>query len=136
MPPTLPAKPLWLLLLALSLGACAAISENERMTGLDNTLKNYERAIRWADFDAAYGFHRWGDGDDPTPPKRLGNVRVTQYQLVNSHMATDNLSYTQTVRISYYLLDSPRERQIIDRQRWEYDEKAGRWWLASPPPQF
>jgi len=136
MPRSVPLKALWLLLPAVLLGACASLDKNERLTSLDNTLKNYDRAIRWVQFDAAWAFHKWDEGERQAPPASLKNVRVTEYKVVATHMAVDNLSYTQTVHIAYYLLDSPRERRLTDRQRWEYDADAKRWWLVSEMPQF
>lgn len=127
---------LWLLLPALLLSACASISKSERMDGLNNTLKNYKRDIRWGEFDAAWSFRLWGEDNREEPPEKLKDLRVTDYKVVNTHMSTDNLSYTQTVHISYHLADSPRVRKIIDRQKWEYDEEAKRWWLVSDVPQF
>ncbi len=131
-----PTHALCLLLPALLLSACANISKSERMDGLNNTLKSYKRDIRWGEFDTAWAFHRWETNERKEPPEKLKDLRVTDYKVVNTHMSADNLSYTQTVHISYHLADSPRVRKLIDRQKWEYDEEAKRWWLVSDMPQF
>ncbi len=127
---------LWLLLPALLLSACANISKSERMDDLNNTLKNYKRDIRWGEFDTAWSFRRWEEGKREEPPETLKGLRVTDYKVVNTHMGADNLSYTQTAHISYHLADSPSVRKIVDRQKWEYDGEAKRWWLVSNMPQF
>ncbi len=129
-----PANILWLLLAALLLSACATTSA--RMDSLDRTLKDYDRAIRWGQFDAVYAFRKWGDEQRPVASKSLQNLRVTQYKVLSSDLSPDKLKYTQVVKIHYYLLDSPRERQVTDRQKWEYDEEQKRWWLTSEIPAF
>jgi len=134
MPKFAPAHTLWLLLPVLFLSACATTSG--RLDDLDRTLKNYDRAIRWGQFDAAYSFRKWEPNTQPAAPKSLQNLRVTQYKVLSTDLSIDKQSYTQVVKISYYLLDSPRERQTTDRQKWEYDEEQKRWWLASEIPAF
>ncbi len=134
MPKLIPAKTLWLLLPALLLGACATTSG--RMDDLDRTLKNYDRAIRWGQFDAVYAFRQWKDEERPTAPQSLKNLRVTQYKVLSTDLSIDKQRYTQVVKIHYYLLDSPREREVTDRQKWEYDEEQKRWWLVSEIPAF
>ena len=134
MPKFTPANALWLLLPALLLSACATTSA--RMDSLDRTLKDYDRAIRWGQFDAVYAFRKWEDDQRPVAPKSLQNLRVTQYKVLSSDLSIDKLSYTQVVKIHYYLLDSPRERQVTDRQKWKYDEEQKRWWLISEIPAF
>jgi len=129
-----PAKTLWLLLPVLLLSACATTSG--RLDSLDRTLKDYDRAIRWGQFDAVYAFRKWEDEQRPVAPKSLQNLRVTQYKVLSTDLSIDKLHYTQVVKIQYYLLDSPRERQVTDRQKWEYDEEQKRWWLSSDIPAF
>ena len=134
MPTSTRAQMLWLILLAVFLSGCA--TSTERMDDLDHTLRNYKKTIRWADFDSAYGFRKWEAGSQSSPPESLKNVRVTRYEVGNSDLSTDKMSYTQVVRISSYLLDSARERQLTDQQKWEYDEENGHWFLISEMPEF
>lgn len=124
----------WLILMAVFLVGCATTTE--RMDDLDNTLRAYKKSIRWADFAAAYSFRKWQEGDVQAPPESLKDVRVTRYEVGNSQLSKDKLSYSQVVKISYYRMDSAREREIIDRQRWEYDETSARWMLVSEIPAF
>lgn len=126
---------LWLLLpLVLFLGGCA--STTERMDDLGDTLRNYKKSIRWAQFEQAYSFRKRQDGSDAMPQQSLENVRVTKYTEGGSQLSADKLHFSQTVRISYYLLDSPREREVTDQQQWVYDSEKGRWELTSELPKF
>lgn len=133
MPPSPSLRPLWLLV-ALLLGACA--TSGQREDALNRTLRQYEKAVRWVQFDAVYAYHRWSEGGQPAPPAALRNVRVTRYHVNNSQLSDDALHYHQTVTIHYYLLDSPRERSIVQRQQWEYDPGQKRWLQTGPPPAF
>lgn len=134
MPTSNRVQMLWLIMLAVFLGGCA--TSTERLDDLDRTLRNYKKTIRWADFDTAYSFRKWEEGSRSVPPESLKNVRVTRYEVGKSDLSSDKMSYIQMVRIFYYRLDSARERQLTDRQKWEYDEEKGHWYLTSEMPEF
>ncbi len=134
MPTSTLARALWSILLAMFLVGCA--TSTQRLDDLDHTLRNYKKMIRWADFGSAYTFKKWEQGDQAAPPASLENVRVTRYEVGNTHLSTDKMTYTQTVRISYYLMDSARERQLMDHQKWVFDKEKGRWFLISDIPKF
>ena len=123
----------WLGLLALLLGGCATTSD--RMYQLDTTLRAYENALRWSNFDLAYSFQRPDLVASGHPRPRAG-IRVSAYEVINQQPDKDGLQVAQTVQIRYYHLDSARERSLIDRQRWAYAPEHKRWFLASSPPAF
>lgn len=121
-------------LLLLGLAGCATTAD--KMDRLNRTLRAYEKNIRWAKFDAAYSFHKWEAGEQPSIPRHLKEIRVTGYDVTGTHFDPKTMTATQTVSIRYYSMETSRERTLEDRQRWQYNEDIKRWQLISPPPTF
>lgn len=114
----------------LLLSACA--TSTDRAFELDNTLRAYENAIRWSDFERAKAFYK---SDAPTVFGVKG-VRVTGYDVTRQDASEDGLLIKQTVEIRYYRHDDVRVRKVVDEQEWDYDREHGRWRLKSPAPQL
>ena len=121
-------------LIALVLSACA--TEADLMDSLNKSLRGYEKAIRWAKFDAAYSFHKW-DGDAPaTLPASMENIRVTNYETTGQKFDPKAKIMKQMVILRYYSTDSLRELTLKLPQEWKYFPEQKRWYLISDPITF
>lgn len=114
-----------------------------RMTkkkALDNTLYQYAKVFRWADYDTAMTYFS-PDIDEQHKPSSLDIQRLKQFN-VSSYVSTPILpgpndnAVIQDVKLSLYNIHTKRERLITDRQVWEYDTENKRWWLTSGFPQL
>ena len=121
------------LLLAL-LGACS--TTYDKTDKLHSSLKGYEKALRWAKFEAAYSFHKWDEKEQPSIPKHLKDIRLTKYEVRNRIFDEKTMTAKQTVAISYYNTGNLREKSLEDKQRWKYFPDKERWYLMSKPPSF
>ncbi|MCK4587570.1 MAG: hypothetical protein KAU29_09515, partial [Gammaproteobacteria bacterium] len=121
-------------LLFLLLGACA--TTYDKMDKLNSTLRAYEKALRWAKFDMAYSFHKWDSNEQPSIPKHLKNIRLTNYSVNSRSFDEKTMTAKQTVTIGYYNQNNLRERSLDDKQQWEYFPDKKRWYLISKPPIF
>jgi hypothetical protein len=119
------------------------VSCGGRMTkkkALDNTLYQYAKVIRWADYDTALTYFS-PDIDKKHKPSRLDIERLKQFN-VSSYVASPILpgenenAIIQDVKLSLYNVHTKRERVVIDRQTWEYDSDNKRWWLTSGLPKL
>jgi hypothetical protein len=125
-----------LAVLMVSVGA-GCVSSMRKMSRLEDTLRSYETAIRWSDFDAASRFQAADAAPQPTVDyDRLADVKVTAYEVRESGVSEDKSEATQTVGIEYYDVNTMRQFSVIDRQTWTYDEKRKRWLLKSGLPPF
>lgn len=123
-----------ILLLSLFVGCAGTPKELEQ---LEDTMRAYERAIRWGDYDLASKFRKDTKADEIVKlRKRLKPIRVTSYRVVYSKVESDHKTAEQVVDISYYHEEYAVERSITDKQKWEYDSDSEHWILASPLPQF
>ena len=121
-------------LLLMLPGACATTSD--KMDKLNSTLKGYEKALRWAKFEAAYSFHRWDKDEQPSIPGHLKNIRLTSYSVSNRKFDAKTMTAKQKVAISYYNKNNLREKSLVDKQRWKFFPDEERWFLMSKPPTF
>ena len=106
---------------------------------LQASLKTYELAVRWNDFDAA--------SESLDPLTLQGELfseqdeayykvfQITGYMPKSSSM-TEDMVYTQRVELRIVDRDTQVERIKTDRQSWRYDAAAKRWWLTSGLPKL
>jgi len=123
-------------LITLLLGACAGIENAEKMDNLNKTLRGYEKAIRWAKYDAAYSYHKWEDDVQPSIPKDIENFRVTKYETFGQKFSEKDMIMKQTLKLRYYNTESQREKALQQIQEWKYYPKLERWYLISAPLTF
>ncbi|HEC20774.1 MAG TPA: hypothetical protein ENI97_15780 [Gammaproteobacteria bacterium] len=128
--------PQWfaVVLASLLLGACA--TQGDIMDKLNTTLRGYEQAVRWGQFDAVYSFHRWPDEQEPSLPANMENIRITKYAASGQRLDPKKMIMKQTVTLSYYNTDDQRVRSIKHRHEWKYFPKLKRWYLISDPITF
>jgi len=118
----------------LLLGACA--TQGEIMDNLNKTLRGYEKAVRWAEFDAAYSYHKRETNQETTIPANMENIRVTKYESSGQQFDPQKLAMKQTVTLHYYNTDDLRERSLKLRHEWKYFPESKRWYLISAPVVF
>jgi hypothetical protein len=61
---------------------------------------------------------------------------VTNYKVKQTIISEDQAKIIQIVDFQYYRLTDVTVKTLIDRQKWEYDEEQGRWFLQSDLPAF
>ncbi len=125
------------LVVSVLLNACGGNSK--RKMALDDTLSRYASAIRWGDFAGASRFLDPLIDPAKRPTKldmaRYKNLRVSSYMPQPIQPGSDKNRIIQPVRISFYNRYTNRERTILDRQEWRYDEEDKRWYLSSGLPK-
>lgn len=129
----------WLaLILALVLGGCASAGK-KTMTEREKTFRGYASAIRWSEFETAWGFVDPAiRAEKPLTDleiERFRQVQVTNYT-VRSLVEEADGTVEQVVEISLIGKHTQVERTIIDRQKWTYDAENKHWWLASGLPDI
>jgi len=137
MPTSISAKiPTAILILPLLLlMACA--STQEQMYALDKSFNAYERALRWQEVDVLVAFHK-NEHENLTTEKRkyLKQFRVTSYNVVFSNVEVDGNHANQVIELKYYKKDTITIHELTINNKWEYDEKAQRWYLTNNLPDF
>ena len=126
-----------LLLMTLLLTGCGQKATRER--SLDVTLKAYAKVVRWNEFERALKFIDPELKESLTPKgvewERYAQIRISGYQDAPPVMEDDGTA-TSVVKIDVYNIHTFKERAIVDRQSWRYDEKADNWYLTTGLPKL
>jgi hypothetical protein len=120
------------ILLSGILHACATQSDVQRH--LDDTLRAYERALRWEGLDKAASFQKNPQTIGDRERRRLKHIQITAYNILSASYTPTRA--TQLVEIRYYNDLNVVERTYTDRQTWEYDKGRQRWYLVSALPRL
>ena len=121
-----------LLLILLTYG-CAS---DHKVKVLDDSLKVYSAAIRWGDFHGATKFFKNPALVNKVDFNKLKSIKVTSYNVVQTSMSNSGSQLNQIVIIRFYDSNDGREREITDKQLWEYNEERELWLLITPMPAF
>lgn len=120
--------------LAVALMTVSCFATMGKMQKLDDTLRVYEGAIRWSEFELANSL---GAQQQSAPDlTRLQTIRVTGYQVKHSDVSEDAREAQQTVLIQYYDTQTMRQETIVHNQQWHYDEEKQRWLVQPNLPSF
>lgn len=104
--------------------------------GLEAATRAYHSAIRWGDFEGAYGLLAPELRTEAELPAVLADLRVTRYEVLQPPVIRPDDSATQTVSIEYLFEYNQVVRSLTDRQVWRWDDDAKTWWLHSGLPAF
>ena len=124
--------------LTLLLMGCAGLDMGkENWKKFDETSRAYIMALRWGEYETAYGFKRPPKIDDEVPDSQdLSDVRVTSHRVKQTIFSEDKMTVMQIVDFQYYRMRNVTVKTVTDRQKWEYDEEKERWYLISGLPNF
>ncbi len=131
-------KTLILIIICSLLAACGGRMSKKQ--SLDHTLFQYAKVIRWADFNTAMNYFS-PDIDETNKPSTVDIERIKQFG-VSSYVAApilpgeDENSIIQDVQLKLYNLHTKREKVVVDRQIWTYDEETKRWFLTTGLPKI
>ncbi|MCP5143573.1 MAG: hypothetical protein H6978_02000 [Gammaproteobacteria bacterium] len=121
----------------LVLGGCNSVREDRSLRALDETLRAYDRLIRWGLFDEALNYVRTRDGRDlEINLENYEGVHVTRLDPQAQALADDNTEARLQNRLQYYLDNAAVVKTTTDNQLWWYDEEAKRWFLDTGLPVF
>lgn len=122
--------------LVLGLVGCS----NKQQRTFQNTLDTYGSLIRWGDFAGALNFVH---PDERPETKRMNfelqrfeQIRVTSYIPLSTTGGPSPNTVIQIVEMRVANRHTAQERQLRDRQVWQFDEEDERWWLMSGLPDI
>ena len=107
-------------------------------TALDEIQYTWSAAIRWGDFEGAWGLvdpkvreaHPMTDLDF----SRFKQVQISTYRDTGSSVLGGEV--VRDIEIGVINRNTLAERSVRYRERWRYDEAAKTWWLTSGMPDL
>ena len=121
------------LLMGLLLGGCASVPEELEV--LDTTLKNYEKAMLWSEYDYILTSHK-GQKMSQYQHERLKSIKVTSYDVLKSKLMPGGKNFVQLIDMKYYNRSYGVVRSIRVDQEWVYEEERNSWVVLTPFPAF
>ncbi|MGD2100006.1 MAG: hypothetical protein PVG35_20720 [Desulfobacterales bacterium] len=116
---------------------CASMQTGEKMSQFDETSRAYLRAIRWGEFEAAFAFKKLTDRNEELPDfEDYRTVKVTNYKVKQTIISEDKSKIIQIVDFQYYRMKDVTVKNLIDRQKWEWDPEQEKWFIYSNLPDF
>lgn len=133
-------KPFWLLVLLSFLVVLSvdAKPSSKVSKDLQTTLKAYAKAVRWNEFQLASEMQNprlTPDGFTEEQESYYAAFQVSGYRAKYSQWL-DESNYSQRVEIMLIDTETQTQRSVTDRQTWQYDPEAKRWWLTSGLPRL
>jgi hypothetical protein len=123
--------------LLLLIAGCAGLAGYHKKDKFFQTSRAFENAMRWSDFDSAKAFLKDSETEDKLADEaKLKMIRVTDYQVKETMVASDETEVLQLVDIQYYRVDSLIVRTLQDRQLWQWNSDKKMWYLKSGFPNF
>ena len=124
-------------LLMILLVSCNTFKVREQITSLDDSISNYNVALRWGMYKDAYSYHYSPKGTQP--PAKLDNleqisitgVEVTEKKINEEH----NEAYVESV-VTYFFQTEGSIKKIKLNQRWWFNEKFKQWFIDNAFPEF
>lgn len=127
----------WLILILLIAGCASLADEKESWMKFDEISRSYLLALRWGEYEAAYGFKKLPGANEKLPDfEDLKDVKVTFYRVKQTIISEDEMIVLQIVDLQYYRMRNVTVKTITDTQKWEYDQEKERWYLVSELPNF
>ena len=122
-------------LLCLALAGCVTSGEKR---AFDAATTDWENLVRWNQYHALVD-HMHPDYLEANPVRRLDlerlkQFRTTQYRVREVQSQPEGGRVQRVVEIRFYHIHTARERTIVHREDWRWDEERERWLLHSGLP--
>jgi len=124
-------------LLITLLQSCNTFKVRETLSALEDSITNYNVALRWGMYKDAYSYHYSPDGKQP-PAKLDGleEISVTGAEIIEKTINAEHTeAYVESV-ITYFLKTQGTIKKIKLNQRWWLNEHHKQWFVDHPFPEF
>ena len=126
-----------LFLLMILLQSCNTFKVRETVAALENSITNYNVALRWGMYKDAYSYHFSPDGKQP-PAKLDGleEISVTGIKVTEKIINTDHTEANVESTITYFLKTQGTIKEIKLNQKWWFNDQYKQWFVDHPFPDF
>lgn len=126
-----------LLFLSIFLVACNGSNIKKKAINLDERIKQYNIALRWAMYDKLDKYHLTQEGEKKLIDRDLvENFRITSYKIRDKTVNEDISEATVKGEISYYNNEVGTLKKMPYEQIWWYDADIKVWFVESDFPVF
>ena len=126
-----------LFLLIMLLQSCNTFKVRETVAALEDSITNYNVALRWGMYKDAYSYHYSPEGKQP-PAKldSLEEISVTGIEVTEKIINQDHTEANVDSTITYFLKTQGTIKKIKLNQKWWFNEEYKQWFVDHPFPDF
>ena len=126
-----------LFLLIMLLQSCNTFKVRETVAALEDSITNYNVALRWGMYKDAYSYHYSPEGKQP-PAKLDGleEISVTGIKVTDKIINQDHTEANVEIAITYFLKTQGTIKKIKLNQDWWFNKEHKQWFVDHPFPKF
>jgi hypothetical protein len=109
-------------------------ASDKRKTTMDDTLRLYERSIKWGNYADAQILTQKPFTQETLD--RYRDIKVISYEVVRQEVIGDFDQLNQVVEIKFFHEQQGTIKTVRDSQVWIYDDERDAWKLDSGLPDF
>jgi len=133
----LTSRCLLLIMAAVLLAGCQGLKSRDRQVLLQDSIRQFGKAVRWSDFDYARDMTSPRGAQEAAPDKAfLSQIKVTAWSAGTPIVNDEVTEAVVPVEISFYHEGSGLIRTFVQSQSWWYEEQSNRWLLDGDVPDF
>ncbi len=130
-------KHLYFFILVVCLSACASTQTKNKVEGLEESLKNYNIALRWAQYLDVQNYHVLKDGAiQNIDLEYLKKIRITGYTIHSKVLNDEVTEAFINTEINYYNVEYGTLKKLMNEQKWWYEPESKGWFIESEFPRF
>jgi hypothetical protein len=125
------------MVLLVGLAGCASMEKSKQTDSLGFQSRQYAKALRWGDYEAAIIRTRLPEGETmDVDLEYLKNIKVTRAETSPALMNEDLTEGQVILYLDYYHELRNSVKSITVQQNWKYDEEDKQWYVETPFPSF
>ena len=124
-------------LLMLLLQSCNTFKVRETVAALEDSITNYNVALRWGMYKEAYSYHYSPEGKQPPATlDGLEEISVTGIEISEKLINRDHTEADVEINITYFLKTQGTIKKIMLNQDWWFNKEHKQWFVDHPFPKF
>ncbi|MFQ5661616.1 MAG: hypothetical protein ACE5GZ_14490 [Gammaproteobacteria bacterium] len=124
-------------IVAICLVSCSGMSTKKRLETFEESIKQYNIALRWALYTKVEDFHIKRNGERMRVDRdALKNIRITGYSVQEKTINEDLTEAVVEGEINYYNKEYGTLKKMAYTYKWWYEPESKRWFIESEFPEF
>ncbi len=113
------------------------VNRGARIISLEETIKAFSEAVKFAYYDEIFRFQRVPAGTSiDYKSEQLSSFRIIDYKNLSKLLSDDGITARVISEFKYYQIDEGKLQKTLFEQSWWYNPIRNKWFLKTPFPLF
>lgn len=118
-------------------GSPERVDRSSRIISLEETIKAFSEAVKFAYYDEIYRFQRLPAGTSiDYQSEKLSSFRIIDYKNLSKLLSDNGITARVISQFQYYQIDEGKLKKTLFEQSWWYNPIRNKWFLKTPFPLF